>query len=222
MTQAHEQTEDTPLGQAQGGRRWTLEAVDQVLILRFAGEPRTTAKISTSPASTQKSGTWWGPRNPLEEAPIPLRELTFDPIHLENRGICIAIGDQLPVQITPSRVLLHLGPTPVVVELEAEAVLSKLPWPELASLMSTIRAWASSAPVKRFKASLISEPEDVGWEEVVVEAFVDADATEALRLWDDLASGIDRAKATMSESERLLFDRHFGIQLVWSDDSLQS
>jgi hypothetical protein len=199
-------------------KNWTLDEAGTVCILRYTGGPTTSAGGT---AAQNSAGTWQGLTGTLE-ALLSQGIPNLGPIDLEGRSVIIAIGDQLQLPITRSRVFLDLGSIPVLVERQAEVLMSGFPWPQLASVMSRIHAWAEAAPVRWFRAYAISDPEESGWEEMVLEAFVDADSETALRIWDHLAAAVDEAKSHMPKSARRLFDKQFGVHIVWPEEHLDS
>lgn len=198
---------------------WYLEQVGRVYIFSYAGAAiKTNAGSATLGWSPQKaSRTWHGRASPME-AVLAQTGPAVAEIVLEDQRLVLGTTSQVMLPIAPSPVPLHFGGAPVAIQPQAERLLSRLPWPALARVLSAVRTWARSAPVTAVKVCTVWEPEDNDWEEVVLEMRVDADTPQALRLWDELAYAVDQAKASIPGHQRRDLDRRLGIHLLWQDD----
>ncbi len=215
-TEAHVLTEEGTQCVVAEIPEWAIPQVGNTDIFRYAASYARTAAGSVFLGSfvQETLGTWQGPTGAHELSWPPLVP-DFDAPEGQEFPIVLDVGDMVPLPIGVSAVAVDFGNVPVVVRPRAAALLSKLPWAPLAEVLSAVRAWAASAPLRGVTVSAVSDPDDKVWEEVVFEAAVEADSEEALRLWDSLASAIDQVKAGFTDDGRRLFDRHVGIHLVW-------
>lgn len=124
------------------------------------------------------------------------------------------------VHIQPQPPRVDLGAIPTVVETDAERLLARLPANALTLLLGAVRSWVSDNPdvVTRARVVSITEPEDIGWTEVVLELRVDADTRSAMRLWDELAARLDAVKESLGDGQRAVINSAFGVHLVWNED----
>ncbi len=122
------------------------------------------------------------------------------------------------IVVWPEPPLIDLGGLPLSVSADAEASLSRFPWPALSHVFAALRQWAKTAPVRAARIRRVSDPESADWEEVVVELRTEVDAKSASELWDSMASHIERAMRDLPPEQRQLLDRHLALHLLWGAD----
>jgi len=159
------------------------------------------------------AGTWHGPAGTAERRWLAHWLLPGEAQPDNEPG-----QQALQVGVTPGSLSLTFGSVPVVLEPEAAVLLSRMPWEAVGPVLSAVSAWAGLAPVRAARVSVVSEPEDSDWQEVVFALLVDADTPTALRLWDELAAAVDDAKSVLRHDHRRLLSRQLGIHVVWGDD----
>lgn len=119
-----------------------------------------------------------------------------------------------------SAVRLDFGAgVPVTVTPEAQAFLSRLPQPALARVLEALSRWAKKAPLKAVSVIVFSDPEDIDWEEAIIELLVDADFDRALALWDEVGGVLDKAMNGISAEDSAELDEKLGVHLLWGADS---
>lgn len=165
------------------------------------------------------TSTFPGPALYYERA---LHTITAAPLTEQDvpRGLLLIKANPLDaIKLRAQPVTVDLGSIPTVVEDAAQEVLKDLPWGALCRILTAVRQWLAGAPiVERARLSAIRDPEDAAWTEAVLELRVDVDTTEALRLWEEVATCVDRAKEALTERDREVISRHFGVHVVWEED----
>ncbi len=157
-----------------------------------------------------------------DETLLQMKAATVFP-HLLSQLEAANLASRLPVpdvHLRPEPPKLDLGSIPTVVETEAEELLARLPGSAVRRMIDAVRDWITehSHIVSRARVSVITEPEDIGWTEVVLQLCVETDTQTALSLWDDLAARLDAAKERLNDRERAMLNSALGVHLVWSED----
>jgi hypothetical protein len=129
-------------------------------------------------------------------------------------------GAAFDVQLIEEPPRVDLGAVPTVVETAAENLLNRLSGQGIDLLLDAIRQWIADhrENVQRARILHMTDPEDIGWTELVVEIRVDVDTEVALQLWAELGVRLDTAKEALSEDQAGVVNSSLGVHLVWDEE----
>jgi len=121
----------------------------------------------------------------------------------------------------PPSVKLELPTSLVTSDPDAEALLSRLSANGVSRLLAELRGWLQQRRSRITSVHLhaVTEPEADNWTEAVFEVVVDAEADDAIALWDEIAARLHAVKQSLPEGERLAINRHVGVQLSWHTEA---
>jgi hypothetical protein len=120
-----------------------------------------------------------------------------------------------------SSVSLDLPTRRVTEDPDAMALLSRLPVNAVSRLLAELRDWLQErrSRITSVHLQAVTEPEADNWTEAVFEVVVDAEAEEAIALWDEIASRLHSVKQSLPEQERLAINKHVGVHLAWHTEA---